>query len=50
MGGEIGLDNDYDSGNPGHPGTRFVVNLQTPPSVAPQLALVDPVLPKELNN
>ena len=35
MGGEIGLDNDYDSGIPGHPGARFVIDLQTPPIEAP---------------
>jgi CheY-like chemotaxis protein len=29
MGGEIYLDDDYDSGVPGYPGTRFVVDLQT---------------------
>jgi len=32
MGGCISLDNDYDSGIPGNPGARFVVDLQTPPS------------------
>ena len=35
MGGEIGLDDDYDSGIPGHPGARFVIDLQTPPIEAP---------------
>lgn len=29
MGGEISLDNDYDSGVPGYPGTRIVVDLMT---------------------
>jgi CheY-like chemotaxis protein len=27
MGGKIYLDDDYDSGIPGHPGTRFVIDL-----------------------
>jgi signal transduction histidine kinase/CheY-like chemotaxis protein len=49
MGGEIGLDNDYDSGIPGHPGTRFVVNLRTPPLAAPQLLWADPSLQAEIN-
>jgi CheY-like chemotaxis protein len=31
MDGEIRLDEDYDSGIPGNPGTRFVVNLKQPP-------------------
>lgn len=31
MGGVIYLDDDYDSGVEGCPGTRFVVNLRTPP-------------------
>lgn len=31
MGGEIWLDKDYDSGVPGCPGARFVVNLKFPP-------------------
>jgi CheY-like chemotaxis protein len=31
MDGEIKLDEDYDSGVPGNPGTRFVVNLKQPP-------------------
>lgn len=31
MGGIIYLDNDYRSGIDGCPGTRFVVNLRTPP-------------------
>ncbi|KAG7354498.1 signal transduction histidine kinase [Nitzschia inconspicua] len=31
MDGEIYLDEDYDSGVPGNPGTRFVVNLKQPP-------------------
>lgn len=31
MGGQISLDDDYDSGIPGFPGTRFVVDLQSPP-------------------
>ncbi len=31
MDGEISLDEDYDSGVPGCPGTRFVVNLKRPP-------------------
>jgi CheY-like chemotaxis protein len=30
IGGEISLDDDYDSGIPGFPGTRFVVNLKVP--------------------
>jgi CheY-like chemotaxis protein len=30
IGGEISLDDDYDSGIPGVPGTRFVVNLKVP--------------------
>jgi CheY-like chemotaxis protein len=29
MGGEIYLDDDYHSGIPGHPGTRFVVDLKS---------------------
>jgi CheY-like chemotaxis protein len=32
MGGTIWLDEDYDSGVPGCPGARFVVDLQTPPT------------------
>ena len=32
MGGSISLDNDYDSGIPGNPGARFVIDLQTAPS------------------
>lgn len=32
MGGRISLDNDYDSGIPGNPGARFVIDLQTSPS------------------
>jgi hypothetical protein len=31
MGGEIGLDDSYDSGVPGHPGSRFVVSLKRKP-------------------
>ena len=31
MGGEIYLDDDYDSGIPGHPGTRFVIDLKSKP-------------------
>lgn len=31
MGGQIYLDPDYNSGVPGHPGTRFVVDLKQPP-------------------
>jgi CheY-like chemotaxis protein len=31
MGGEIHLDDDYDSGIPGCPGTRFVINMEVPP-------------------
>jgi len=31
MDGEIRLDDNYDSGIPGNPGTRFVVNLKQPP-------------------
>lgn len=31
MDGDIRLDQDYDSGVPGNPGTRFVVNLKQPP-------------------
>ena len=31
MGGEISLDNDYDSGIPDNPGARFVVDLQSAP-------------------
>jgi len=37
MGGEISLDDDYHSGVPGHPGTRFVVNLNTEPLKSPCL-------------
>jgi CheY-like chemotaxis protein len=50
MGGEIGLDNDFDSGIPGHPGTRFVVNLRTPPLAAPQLSWADPSLQDKIHN
>jgi len=32
MGGSISLDNEYDSGIPGCPGARFVIDLQTGPS------------------
>lgn len=35
MGGQIYLDDDYFSGIPGHPGTRFVVDLQTSSIQAP---------------
>lgn len=31
MGGELYLDESYDSGIPGHPGARFVVALNVPP-------------------
>jgi len=31
MGGEISLDNDYDSGIPGNPGAKFVVDLRSAP-------------------
>ena len=31
LGGEIVLDDNYNSGIPGHPGTRFLVNLKRPP-------------------
>jgi CheY-like chemotaxis protein len=31
MDGDIHLDENYDSGVPGNPGTRFVVNLKQPP-------------------
>jgi CheY-like chemotaxis protein len=31
MGGEISLDDEYDSGIPGSSGTRFVIDLKTPP-------------------
>jgi hypothetical protein len=31
LGGTIALDEDYDSGVPGFPGTRFVINLDTKP-------------------
>jgi CheY-like chemotaxis protein len=31
MEGEISLDDNYDSGVPGYPGSRFVVNLKQPP-------------------
>jgi CheY-like chemotaxis protein len=31
MGGEIWLDDSYDSGVPGHPGSRFIVNLKQKP-------------------
>lgn len=31
MGGEISLDNDYDSGVPDNPGTRIVVDMKTEP-------------------
>lgn len=34
MGGQISLDNDYDSGIPGCPGARFVIDLQNAPSDA----------------
>lgn len=37
MGGEISLDENYDSGVPGFPGARFVVRLNKPPCVAPDL-------------
>jgi hypothetical protein len=35
MGGDIYLDPEYDSGVPGHRGTRFVVDLKMAPLVAP---------------
>ena len=31
LGGTIWLDESYDSGVPGYPGTRFVIDLNTPP-------------------
>lgn len=37
MGGEIYLDEEYDSGLPGQPGTRFVINLQRAPLEATDL-------------
>jgi len=41
MGGKIYLDEDYDSGIEGHPGTRFVIDMQAPaldaPSEAPSM-------------
>ena len=42
MGGEIYLDPEYHSGVPGHPGTRFVVDLKTPPIEQP--LVVDPTM------
>ncbi|KAL3936947.1 MAG: hypothetical protein SGARI_002342 [Bacillariaceae sp.] len=39
MNGRIYFDEDYDSGIAGHPGTRFVVDLQVGPSEAPTLFL-----------
>ncbi|KAL7564266.1 hypothetical protein ACA910_014331 [Epithemia clementina (nom. ined.)] len=35
MGGEICLDDDYDSGVPNQPGTRFLVKLKVPPVEPP---------------
>lgn len=35
MGGEISLDDEYDSGIPGQPGTRFLVDLKVPPLEPP---------------
>ena len=31
MGGKLWIDEDYDSGIPGYPGAKFVVDLHTPP-------------------
>jgi PleD family two-component response regulator len=31
LGGDIYLDNDYDSGIPGNPGTSIIINLKRPP-------------------
>jgi CheY-like chemotaxis protein len=42
MNGNIYLDNDYDSGVPGHPGTRFIVDLQSGSIDPPGLDLSDP--------
>ena len=37
MGAQLSLDENYDSGIPGHPGARFVVNLNVPPVPSPEL-------------
>ena len=42
MGGEISLDDDYDSGIPNQPGTRFVVNLKVQPVDVSVAELVSP--------
>ena len=38
MGGEISLDGEYDSGVPGYPGARFIVDLQSSPIDLPVIA------------
>lgn len=41
MNGRIYFDEEYDSGIAGHPGTRFVVDLQVGPTNAPMLIIPD---------
>jgi signal transduction histidine kinase len=41
MGGEIMLDEEYDSGIPGQPGTRFVIRLNCPPLSIKDICLED---------
>lgn len=41
MGGEILLDEEYDSGIPGQPGTRFVIRLNCPPLAIKDICLED---------
>ena len=48
MGGQIYLDPDYNSGVPGHPGTRFVVDLKQPP--IKRTHEIDPLMNELLSN
>jgi CheY-like chemotaxis protein len=43
MGGKIYLDDDYESGIPDHPGTRFVIDLCTSSIIPPALKMEDHV-------
>ena len=49
MGGEIWLDADYNSGIPGCPGARFVVDLKVPPVVTDTMDLPQHSSTAELN-
>jgi CheY-like chemotaxis protein len=49
MGGEIRLDDEYDSGIPNCPGTRFIIDLKTPPimDVDLEMDFINPMLHDE---